>query len=214
MVVSSLGWGGQVTGWGRSWSAGLSVGLGLTVSLIAACASPPAKIPFASPSPSEAATTIAPGVEASPSQLQLPPYTVSITNPLPAGISPTQVVTDVVVDNLIENAALEKGDPNLLADADTGDLLESEQQDLATSGSDRIKVLMVQDDISSVQLGSKGDPNDVSANIAAIVEGSETRQVRDAAGVVTSKTAQFDVLLWAVWAPTLNRYLLCDEAAS
>ena len=204
--------GRQVTGWGRSRRAALTVGLGLMVVWTAACASAPAKIPPATMRPSAAPTTIAPGVSVSPSELALPPYSVSTSNPLPAGVTAKRVVRDVVIDDLIENAALERRDPGLLAYSDTGDLLQSERQEIATDKSDDLTVLSIRDTITGIQVGSKADPNNPSAQMAIIVKGTETREQRTGSEAVDHSTRHFQVLLWVVWSPTQTRYLLCDTA--
>ena len=204
--------GRQVTGWGRSRRAALTVGLGLMVVWTAACASAPAKIPPATMRPSAAPTTIAPGVSVSPSELALPPYSVSTSNPLPAGVNPKRVVRDVVIDDLIENAALERRDAGLLAYSDTGDLLQSERQEIATDKSDGLTVLSIRDTITGIQVGSKADPNNPSAQMAIIVKGTETREQRTGSEAVDHSTRHFQVLLWVVWSPTQTRYLLCDTA--
>ncbi len=204
--------GRQVTGWGRSRRAALTVGLGLMVVWTAACASAPAKIPPATMRPSAAPTTVAPGVSVSPSELALPPYSVSTSNPLPAGVNPKRMVRDVVIDDLIENAALERRDPGLLAYSDTGDLLQSERQEIATDKSDDLTVLSIRDTITGIQVGSKADPNNPSAQMAIIVKGTETREQRTGSEAVDHSTRHFQVLLWVVWSPTQTRYLLCDTA--
>lgn len=188
------------------------VGSGLVVVWTAACASAPAKIPSASATPTAAPTTIAPGVAVSPSELTLPPYTLSTSNPLPAGVSAQRVVKDVVIDDLIENAALERRDPGLLAYSDTGDLLQAEQQEISTNTSGNIKVLSIRDNITSIQLGSKADPNNSSAQTAIIVQGTEIREQRTGSGPRDHTSRQFQVLLWVVWSPADSRYLLCDTA--
>jgi hypothetical protein len=184
------------------------------VMLTAACASAPAEIPSAKPSPSAAPTTIAPGVRVNPSQLRLPPYSVSSSYPLPAGTSAQGVATAFVSDNLIENVALERNDRSLLIFADTGALLRSEQQEIITNQSKGIKVLAVRDEIISLQLGTKPDPNDSSAVVAVIVQGTELQRRRIGLGAIEETTTQFDALLWMVWSPTRNQYLLCDTAES
>jgi hypothetical protein len=188
------------------------MGLGMVVVWTAACAGAPARIPSAAATPSAAPTTIAPGVSVNPSQLVLPPYTASTSNPLPAGVSAQRVVKDVVIDDLIENAALERRDPGLLAYSDAGDLLRSEQQEIATDISDKVTVLNIRDEITSVQVGSKADPNNSSAQMATIVQGMEIRNQSTGTGSPTSSSQQFQVLLWVVWSPTQSRYLLCDTA--
>jgi hypothetical protein len=178
----------------------------------AACASAPARIPSASATPSATPTTIAPDVSVNPSELVLPPYTVSTANPLPAGVSAKRVVQDVVIDDLIENAAIERQEPGLLAYSDTGDLLEAEQQEIATNSSNNVRVLDIRDSITSVQVGSKADPNNSLATMATIVQGTEYREQRTGSGAPASTSQKFQVLLWVVWSPAETRYLLCDTA--
>jgi hypothetical protein len=203
-----------VTDWGRSRRAALMLGIGPVVIWTAACASSTATIPSATPSPSAASTTIAPGLSVNPSELALPPYSVSASNPLPSGISAKQVVSDVIIDDLIENAALERAAPELLMYSDTGDALQSEKQDIASNKSRNTTVLRIQDAVTSIQLGSKSDPNNASAQIAAIVEGVETQEKRVSPGTLDHTRQSFDVLVWLVWSPTQARYLLCDTASA
>lgn len=201
-----------MTAWGRSRRAALGLGSGMALLGMAACSSPPAKIPAATPTPSSAPTSIAPGVSVSPAELALPPYSVSISNPLPAGVSATRVVRDVVLDNLIENAALMRREAGLLKYSDVGNLLTSEQQEITADVSANVQVLRVADTITSVQVGSKADPNNPAAQIATIVQGTETRTQRTGVLRSVSSTRRFQVLLWVVWAPAEHRYLLCDSA--
>lgn len=203
-----------MTGWGRSQRAVLSVGVGLMVVWTAACASAPAKIPSASAKPSPRATSIAPGVSVNPTLLVLPPFTVSTTNPLPAGVSAKQVVRDVLIDNLIENAALEGGNAALLSYSDTGARLVSEQQEVATDTADDVAVIAIHDQITSIQVGRKQDPNDLAAQTATIVQGEEIEQQRKGTSAITRTSRTFQVLLWVVWSSTKARYLLCDTADS
>ncbi|MGH7642064.1 MAG: hypothetical protein ACRENX_03460 [Candidatus Dormibacteria bacterium] len=147
-----------------------------------------------------------------PSELILPPYTVSTTNPLPAGVSAKRVVRDVVVDDLIENAAIQKRDPTLLTYSDSGNLLQSERQEIVTNKSGGITVLSIRDSITNIEVGSKADPNNSSVQSAAIVQGTEVREQRIRSGVRTRSSHQFQVLLWLVWSQANLRYLLCDTA--
>lgn len=119
---------------------------------------------------------------------------------------------DVVIDDLIENAALERQDSALLAYSDTGDRLQAEQQEISTDTADKITVLSIVDDISSIQVGSKADPNNASAQVAAIVQGKETREQRIGSDPRTHSMKSFQVLLWILWSPAQMRYLLCDTA--
>jgi hypothetical protein len=188
--------------------------VGPVVIWTAACASSTATIPSATPSPSAASTTIAPGVSVDPSELALPPYSVSTSDPLPSGISAKRVASDVIVDDLIENEALQRANPSLLQYADSGDALQSEIQEIAANRSSNISVLKIRDVVTSIQLGSKSDPNNASAQIAAIVEGKEATEQRVGAGPLDRTTTTFDVLVWLVWSPTRTRYLLCDTASA
>lgn len=203
-----------MTGWGRSQRSALSFGLGMMVVWTAACGSAPARIPSASATPSATPTAIAPGVSVNPPALVLPPYTVSTSNPPPAGVSAKRVVKDVVIDDLIENAAIERRDPGLLAYSDTGDLLKAEQQEIATNSSSNVRVLDIRDTITSIQVGSKVDPNNSLATMATIVQGTEHREQRTDSGAPASTSQKFQVLLWVVWSPTDTRYLLCDTASA
>jgi hypothetical protein len=180
----------------------------------AACASSTAKIPPATPSPSAASTTIAPGVKVDPSELALPPYSVSTSNPLPEDISARKVAADFVEDDLIENAAIERKDAGLLIYAASGNALLAEQQEIMADSSGDITVLRIRDAVANIQLGTKADPNNRSANIAVIVQGQETRQQRAGKAAVSRMTHHFDLLLWLVWSPAQSRYLLCDTATA
>lgn len=203
-----------MTDWGRSRRAALMLVAGPVVLWTAACASSTATIPSAAPSPSAVSTTIAPGVSVKTSELALPPYSVSAANPLPSGISAKRVASDVIVDDLIENEALQRANPSLLQYADSGDALQSETQEIAADKSGDITVLKVQDAVTSIQLGRKSDPSNASAQIAAIVEGKETQEQRVGAGALDNTKKTFDVLVWLVWSPTQARYLLCDTAST
>jgi hypothetical protein len=180
----------------------------------AACASAPAKIPSASAKPSPKATLIAPGVSVNPALLILPPFTVSTTNPLPAGVSAKQVVRDVLIDNLIENAAVVTSRASLLAYADAGNLLTSEQQEISSDQAGNVQVLEIHDKFTNIEVGSKPDPNDASVQMATIVQGTETRRQRSGSGVARQTLRTFDVLLWVVWSTTQSRYVLCDSASA
>jgi hypothetical protein len=124
------------------------------------------------------------------------------------------VASDVIVDDLIENEALQRANPSLLQYADSGDALQSETQEIAADKSGDITVLKVQDAVTSIQLGRKSDPSNASAQIAAIVEGKETQEQRVGAGALDNTKKTFDVLVWLVWSPTQARYLLCDTAST
>ena len=199
-----------MTEWGRSRRVAPGVAAGLMVMLTAACASAPAEIPSAKPSPSAAPTTIAPGVRVNPSQLRLPPYSVSTSNPLPAGTSARMVVEDFVADNLIENSAIERGDAALLKYADAGGMLSVNQALITSDQAKGSHFLTIDDTVSSLVLGRETDPNDPSAVLALNVEGVEKTQTRSQTGSVGHKVADFHVLVWVIWSPTLSKYLRCD----
>jgi hypothetical protein len=188
--------------------------VGPVVIWTAACASSTATIPSATPSPSAALTTIAPGVSVNSSKLALPPYSVSASNPLPNGTSAKKIVADFIDDDVIENAAIVRKDPELLAYADTGNVLLAEQQEIASDSSGRISVLNIRDVVANIELGSKSDPNDPSANIAVIAQGRESREERVGTAPASRNTHDFDVLTWVVWSPARARYLLCDTASA
>lgn len=202
-----------MTDWGRSRRAALMLVLGPLVIWAAACASSTATIPSATPSPSAATTTIAPGVSVKTSELTLPPYSVSTSDPLPSGTSAKRVASDVIIDDLIENEAVQSANPSLLQYADSGGALQSETQEIAADKSGNISVLKVRDAVTSIQLGSKSDPNNASVQIAAIVDGTETLEQRVSTGALDRTEKTFDVLVWLVWSPTQARYLLCDTAS-
>jgi hypothetical protein len=190
------------------------LGLGPVAIWTAACAGSTATIPSATPSPSAASTTIAPGVSVNSSELALPPYSISTSNPLPAGISARNVVAAFVDDDLIENAAIERKDAGLLHYAASGNVLLAEQQEITADSSDDITVLRIRDAITNIQLGSKADPNNFAADIAVIVQGQESRDERLGKAAVKRTTHHFDILIWLVWSPTQSRYLLCDTATA
>lgn len=202
--------GQRVAGWGRSRRAVMMVGLGIAAMWTAACASSPTPIPVASATPTASPTTIAPGVAVSPSLLALPPYSISPSNPLPADISAALVVKDIIVDDLVENAALERRDPALLAFADSGDVLALDQQQIATNASGGIRVLTVADIVSNMELGARPDPNNSSSTVAVVVQGTETTSERVGSGTPRRTSQNFKVLIWVIWSPDESRYLQCD----
>lgn len=200
----------QVTDLGRSRRAVMMVGLGVVAMWTAACASPPTPIPTASATPSASPTTIAPGVAVDPSLLTLPPYSVSTSNPPPPGTSVRQVVKDFVADNLIENAALERADPHLLMYAATGGLLSLDQTSIANDVADHVRVLRIDDAISSLVLGRETDPNNSGVQLALNVEGVETTTKRTAHSPAATATTDFHVVIWVLWSVSLGKYLRCD----
>lgn len=203
-----------MTGWGRSRSITLWTSLACALMLLSACSSSPAKIPSASARPSAKPTTIAPGVRVSPSELALPPYSVSSTNPLPAGVSVRQVVKDVVIDNSIENAALESNRASLLQYSDSGALLGLDTTQVQDDQSQHLTILQVRDSVSSMQAGSASDPNNPASNIALKVIGSEYTRERIDSGKVRTMDRPFDITMWLVWSAPIDRYLACDVSSS
>ncbi len=178
------------------------------------CGSSVVAIPKGKPSPKPAMVTIAPGVRVPSSQVALPDYKVSSTHPLPSGVSAQQVVKDAEIDNLIENIAIERQDPALLAYADTGAWLAAERGEISHDKSAQITVLSIKDSVTSVEVGFQPDPNDPSANAAIITRGTERQIQRVTGGSTTTKVTNFDVIQWLQWAPKLGRFVLCDTAAA
>lgn len=176
-------------------------------------AAPPVAIPSPSPSPSASPTTIAPGVRVPRSEVQTPAYTVSTTHPLPSGVSAAAVAQDVVIDNLIENVAIERGDPALLAYADCGNWLAAEEATIAKNRAASITVVSIRDEISSMELGFQPDPNDPSVTAAVTITGVEVEVSRNGLGTPTTATTTFDVLQWLALSTSGRRYLTCDSAS-
>ena len=199
-----------MTAWGRSRRAALGLGSGMALLGMAACSSPPAKIPAATPTPSSAPTSIAPGVSVSPAELALPPYSVSISNPLPAGVSATRVVRDFVADDLIENLAIERGDANLLPYADSGGMLTIDESTIGAERSTKTRFISIEDSVERLAVGRQQDPNDPLAVVALNVEGVERTTTRDARGAEAHKVVDFHVIIWMIWSPPLQKYLRCD----
>ncbi len=182
--------------------------------LVAGCgAAPPVPIPSASPSPSASPTTIAPGVRVPGSNVQPPTYTVSTTHPLPSGVSAAAVAQDVVIDNLIENVAIERDDPALLAYADCGNWLAAEEATISKNRAASVTVLSIRDEISSMELGFQRDPNDPSVTAAVTITGVEVEVSRSGRGTPTTATSSFDVLQWLSLSNSARRYLTCDSAS-
>jgi|GEM_PF-6441909 len=206
-----------------TWVFGAAVGvdrvqLGLAAGLfavaLAGCGSSTATIPKGTPSPKPQVTAIAPGVTVPKAQVALPSYTVSSSHPLPSGVSAQQVVQDVQIDNVIENIAIERQDPALLAYADTGDWLAAEKTEISQNTANQVKVLSISDTLTSVQVGFQVDPNDAQAVAAVISEGTEVQTQRTATSPDASHTTHFAVIQWVQWASTLHRYVLCDTASA
>ncbi|HEY6537582.1 MAG TPA: hypothetical protein VI138_00905, partial [Candidatus Dormibacteraeota bacterium] len=156
----------------------LSVGVVLVAVSATACASQPTRIPAASAKPSAEPTTIAPGVSVNPAQLALPPYSVSATNPLGSGVSAKQVVRDLVIDNLVENAALKTADASLLMYSDAGAVLVLDEQQISANVLAGVQVLSVEDTVSSMELGARIDPDNPASHIAIVVHGVQVMRQR------------------------------------
>ena len=171
-------------------------------------------IPKASPTPKPATTPLAPGVRVADSELQLPAYTVSVSHPLPSGVSAALVVKDVQIDNLLENIAIERQDPGLLQYADSGDWLLAEQGEIASNRRQGLVVRSIRDSVTTFKLGSKVDPKDPSVVVAAILTGTELRSTSPPGSKSSTSTTKFAALIWLRWSGTDNRYLICDAASS
>ncbi len=204
--VAAVGMGANRLGWALML---VLIGAGLV-----GCGSQVAVIPKGRPTPKPVMTTIAPGISVPASQVAPPTYTVSTSHPLPPGVSAQQVVKDAGIDNLIENVAIERQDPALLAYADTGHWLAAEQGEIARDKSSKVTVLSIRDVVSSVKVGFQVDPNDPKATAAIITTGTERQTERVAGGPRTVKVTSFDVIQWLEWAPKLGRFVLCDTASS
>ena len=182
--------------------------------LAAGCgAAPSVPIPSVSPTPAASPTTIAPGVQVPTTEVKVPTYTVSTSHPLPSGVSAATVAQDVVIDNLIENVAIERGDAALLPYADCGNWLAAEQATIAKNHENSISVVSVRDEVTSMKLGFQSDPNDSAATAAVTLTGVEVEVSRNgSAGPKTSNTA-FAVLQWLSFSTATGRYLTCDSAS-
>ncbi len=182
--------------------------------LAAGCgAAPSVPIPSVSPSPAASPTTIAPGVQVPTTEVQIPTYTVSTSHPLPSGVSAATVAQDVVIDNLIENVAIERGDTALLTYADCGNWLAAVTQEIQTNTGRGIHVARVSDAVTSMAVGTKVDPAAPSLTIAIVITGTETESSNSASGSAT-KSTPFAVIRWVVWNTALDRYLTCDTGSS
>ncbi|MGB9483419.1 MAG: hypothetical protein WCB86_05945 [Candidatus Dormiibacterota bacterium] len=117
---------------------------------------------------------------------------------------------DVITDNLIENRAIERGDAPLLAYADSGGMLTIDQSTISTDRSDGLRILSINDSISSLVLGSEVDPNNPDAQAALNVEGVERITRRDSEQKLSHTVDDFHVLIWVDWSPVLQKYLRCD----
>ena len=182
--------------------------------LAAGCgAAPPVPIPSVSPSPAASPTTIAPGVQVPTTEVKTPTYTMSTSHPLPSGVSAATVAQDVVIDNLIENVAIERGDAALLTYADCGNWLAAVAQEIQTNTGRGIRVATVSDRVTSMAVGTKVDPAAPSLTIAIVITGTETESSTSASGSST-KSTPFAVIRWMVWNATLDRFLTCDTGSS
>ncbi|HVD04225.1 MAG TPA: hypothetical protein VNF75_08870 [Candidatus Dormibacteraeota bacterium] len=181
---------------------------------LAGCGTAVAIIPKGTPTPKPQVTQIAPGVQVPVSALQLPAYTISVSHPLPTGVSAQKVVADVQVDNVIENTAIERQDPALLTYADTGDWLTAEQAEISQNETNKVKVLSIVDKVVSVTVGSEVDPQNLSASVAVILAGTERRITLAPTVGRKVTTKSFNALLWLLWNQAAGRYQVCDTAAS
>jgi hypothetical protein len=143
----------------------------------------------------------------------MPTYTVSTTHPLPSGVSAAALAQDVVIDNLIENLAIERGDPALLTYADCGNWLTAEEATISKNKAGSVTVVSIRDEISSMELGFQPDPNDPSVTAAVTITGVEVEVTRTGHGTPTSATTNFDVLQWLSLSNSIRRYLTCDSAS-
>ncbi len=201
-----------------TWWEGLGGGpivLLLAAVLAAGCGAAPAvRIPTASASPSASTTPLAPGVRVPVAEASPPTYTISTKYPLPSGVSAATVAQDVVIDNLIENVAIQRGDAALLSYADCGNWLAAEQRAITKNRLGRISVVSIHDQITELQLGYQPDPNNAAAVAAVIVAGQEVEVTTSGKGKAITLTSKFDVLQWLVLSPQAHRYLTCDSASS
>ena len=191
---------------------GAILACGLVVTCAAGCGSSIAVIPKGKPTPKPAMVSIAPGVRVPSSQVVVPVFTVSSSHPLPSGVSAQLVVKDAEIDNLIENVAIERQDPALLAYADAGDWLAAEEGEIAHDKSAQITVLSIKDAVTSVEVGFQPDPNDSNADAAVITRGTERQIERVGDEPPETKVTAFAVIQWLQWAPKLGRFVLCDTA--
>ena len=138
---------------------------------------------------------LAPGVTVLPSQLTVPPYTLSTLHPPPAGTPVRKVMLNLVEDNYVENVAIERGDPALLQFADTGPRLLAEKEEISANRRNGTKVVSIRDFIISAKVGSEPDPSAPTVRMAVIVTGTELRTQRTSSGTTTS-SAPFQVIVW------------------
>ena len=192
---------------------GAILACGLVVTCAAGCGSSVAVIPKGKPTPEPAMVSIAPGVRVPSSQVAVPVFTVSSSHPLPSGVSAQLVVKDAEIDNLIENVAIERQDPALLAYADAGDWLAAIREEIASDVRDHLRVLSVTDTVNSLQVGFQPDPRNSSADASVIIRGTEVAVEKLASGRRVSQSQTFDVLRWFVWDPAIRRYLTCDTGS-
>ncbi|MGA9774989.1 MAG: hypothetical protein WBU92_03605, partial [Candidatus Dormiibacterota bacterium] len=120
------------------------------------------------------------------------------------------VAQDVVIDNLIENVAIERGDAALLTYADCGNWLAAEQREVTQNHSLGVVVVSLRDQLLSLELGFQPDPSDPSAVASVIAVGTETRTTKTAGQLPVTTHKPFDALLWLAWSSSTRRYLVCD----
>ena len=143
-----------------------------------------------------------------------PQYTVSASHPLPSGVSAAQVAKDVEIDNLIENIAIEKGDPALLAYADCGAWLQAITREIRSDQAEHIRIVSITDSVALLKVGYQPDPQDSQVTAAAIVSGTEVQRRMLADGASSTKVTHFNVIRWVLWSATNGRYLTCDTGQS
>ncbi len=191
----------------------LLLGLCCLALLVTACGSAEVQIPHGSPlSSAPADVTIAPGVAVPAEALALPPYSESASRPPPTGVDQRLLVKDFIEDNLIENAALERGDAHLLQYADANGMLSVNSTAIADDLSQSTRMISVSDSFQSVTVGTKPDPNNSGIQLALLVTGTEWTVVRHGSGPTVRKSDPFRALVWMIWSGQMRRYLRCDLA--
>lgn len=192
------------------WAGAALTAMALTV--VGCGSATSVKIPPPTATPRPSTTTVAPGVRVPAAQVSPPTYTVSTSHPLPSGVSAAQVAKDVVIDNLVENIAIEKGNPALLAYADCGAWKRAEAAEISRDKATGVQVTRILDTYSSVRVGFQPDPNSKAVAAAVIMAGDESRVSRMSGMPPRRSTRPFHVILWVGWSPAANRYLVCDTA--
>ncbi len=164
------------------------------------------------PKPTPDVTLVAPGLDIPQAAIQSIPFTISSTNPLPQSVSASLLARDVLIDNAIENRAVETGRAGYLRYADEGALLASERAEIASDAQNKIEVLSIVDRFSSVTLGVKTDPNNPSASLSALLTGTEIRTEQTGNKPMRRSITTFQDFFWLLWDAARGRYLLCDRS--